>query len=175
MPCIFPQSCNEPTRVSSIQPWIIFSWEDHLLIFPSVDGHIFASQSWFTQPLQDIALGLYFWNIYSGMNFSGRCMYFGGPIGVPKWKIALSNTSYFAICVEIVEVQCHLIMVRLHVGTLIILPTHPPPEGYYQWQSQTVARREGKSRAPANNQFYIHDNAGGDTAGLLISDTHTNN
>ena len=27
------------------------------------------------------------------------------------------------------------------------------PGGYSQWQSQTVARREGKCRAPANNQF----------------------
>ena len=41
------------------------------------------------------------------------------------------------------------------------LPT--PPGGYSQWQSQTVAQREGKCRAPANNQFYIHDNSPGDT------------
>ena len=39
-------------------------------------------------------------------------------------------------------------------------PTHPG--GYSQWQSQTVARREGKCLAPANNQFYIHDNSHGD-------------
>ena len=32
----------------------------------------------------------------------------------------------------------------------------PPPGGYSQWQSQTVARREGKCRAPANNQFTLH-------------------
>ena len=29
-----------------------------------------------------------------------------------------------------------------------------PPGGYYQWQSETVARREGKCREPANNQSY---------------------
>ena len=31
-----------------------------------------------------------------------------------------------------------------------------PSRGYSQWQPQTVARREGKCRAPGNNQFYIH-------------------
>ena len=39
---------------------------------------------------------------------------------------------------------------------------HAPPGGYSQWQSQTVARREGNCRSPANNQFYIHDNSPGD-------------
>ena len=31
------------------------------------------------------------------------------------------------------------------------------PQGCSQWQSQTAARREGKCRAPVNNQYYIHD------------------
>ena len=38
-------------------------------------------------------------------------------------------------------------------SSLVKLPTHTPG-GYSQWQSQTVVRREGKCRAPANNHFY---------------------
>ena len=43
---------------------------------------------------------------------------------------------------------------------LVKLPN--PPGGCSQWQSKTVAWREGKCRARANNQFYIHDNSPGD-------------
>ena len=42
---------------------------------------------------------------------------------------------------------------------LVKLPPTPPPGGYSQWQSQIVARWEGKCRAPVNNQFYTHDNS----------------
>ena len=46
--------------------------------------------------------------------------------------------------------------------SLLLNCPHNPGE-YSQWRSQTVAQREGKCRAPGNNQFYIHDNSPGDS------------
>ena len=52
------------------------------------------------------------------------------------------------------------VMLRNSQSCFLLNP--PPEDTYSQWQSQTVARREEKCHAPANNQFYIHDNSPAD-------------
>ena len=62
------------------------------------------------------------------------------------------------------SVQMHEDFRVTYQTTHILVWLNPPPfpGGYSQRQPQTVAQREGKCRAPGNNQFYIHDNSPGD-------------